>query len=329
MKLARSISLSLLVLFSLMATGLGEGEKTETVFAYQGRAMSFDEYVAELDSLTSLASQCSEQNRTPCSEAISDLRGGWKIVAANQELKVDTGSLIDAFEKLSKKPDDATRVKLLGSLDELKAEATAFQKPAPDSAAAHAKLDQILARSEFKQVQGPTWWDRLKYRVFEWILRLLSRFFGASSAPTAGRVLVWSLVGVAVLTLAYFVFRTLRQSARQESAIPYIAAVSAKGWRNWIAEAQAAAAKGLWRDAVHLAYWAGISFLEEGSAWRPDKARTPREYLRLLPAESTHRPALSALTRKLEVTWYGNDPASPETFSETITLLEDLGCRQG
>jgi len=329
MKLAHSILSSLLVLFSLIAAGLGDNMKTETLVVYQARQMSVDEYVAELDSLSSLASQCSDQNRTPCSEAISDLRGGWRIVATNQDLKVATGSFIDGFEKLSKKPDDATRVELIRSLNELKAEAVAFQQPAPDSTAAHARLNQILARSEFHQVHGPTWWDRLKYRILEWIVRLLSRFFGASSAPTAGRVLVWTLVGVAVLTLAYFVYRTLRQSAGQESAIPHIAAVSAKGWRTWIAEAQAAAAKGLWRDAVHLAYWAGISFLEERSAWRPDKARTPREYLRLLPAESTHRPALSSLTRKLEVTWYGNDPAGPETFSETITLLEDLGCRQG
>ena len=95
-----------------------------------------------------------------------------------------------------------------------------------------------------------------------------------------------------------------------------------------MSEAQEAAASGLWREAVHLAYWAGISFLEEGSAWRPDKARTPREYLRLLPAASEHRSALSALTRQLEVTWYGNDPAGPDTFSETVTLLENLGCRQ-
>ena len=328
MKHARSIFSSLLVLFSLTATGLGESEKTETVFAYQARQLSFSEYLIELDQISALAQQCYDNDRPACANGIAHLRGGWKIVATNQNLKVDTGSFIDEFEKLSKKPDDATRVQLLRSLDELKAEAAAFQQPTPDSATAHAKLNQILARSEFHQVHGPTWWDRLKYRIFEWIIRLLSRFFGASSAPTAGRVLVWTLVAVAVLTLAYFVYRTLRQSARQESAIPHIATVSAKGWRTWIAEAQAAAAKGLWRDAVHLAYWAGISFLEERSAWRPDKARTPREYLRLLPAESTHRPALSALTRKLEVTWYGNDPAGPETFSETITLLEDLGCHQ-
>ena len=81
--------------------------------------------------------------------------------------------------------------------------------------------------------------------------------------------------------------------------------------------------------AVNLAYWGGISFLEESGMWRPDQARTPREYLRLLPADSQHRATLSTLTRQLEVTWYGNQQASPDTFSETLIHLEELGCRQG
>jgi len=195
-----------------------------------------------------------------------------------------------------------------------------------DTTASRAKLGQILARSEFYRVHGPSSMDRLRNRILDWVFRLLSRLFGSSSAPTAGRVLVWSLVAIAVFTVAYFVYRTMRQNARQESFVPHGQPVSAKGWRLWMAEADAAAKNGAWREAVHLAYWAGISFLEERSAWRPDKARTPREYLRLLPAESAHRPALSALTRKLEVTWYGNDPAGPDTFSETVSLLEDLGC---
>jgi hypothetical protein len=140
--------------------------------------------------------------------------------------------------------------------------------------------------------------------------------------------LVWSLVGVAVLALAWFVYREMKRNARLETIMPEVLPVSAKQWRVWLEEAQAAAAKGLWRDAVHLAYWGGISFLEESGMWRPDQARTPREYLRLLPADSHHREALSTLTRQLEVTWYGNQPAGSETFADTLTHLEEMGCRQ-
>ena len=327
MKLAHSMLLLLTVSLCLGAFGMADTEKTETIFIYQAQQLSFPEYLAELDRISALANQSSE-NQGAADEAISHLRGGWRVVAGKQELKINTGELIDQFEKLKKNSDSGIRTELLKRLGDLKSEALAFQQEPADSTAARATLNQILARSEFHQVHGPTWLERLKFRILDWIFRLLSRFFGSSSAPAAGRILVWTLVSVAVVTLAFFVYRTIRQSARQESVVPQIMPVSAKQWRVWMSEAQAAAANGLWREAVHLAYWAGISFLEERSAWRPDKARTPREYLRLLPAASEHRPALSALTRQLEVTWYGNDPAGPGTFAETVTLLENLGCRQ-
>jgi hypothetical protein len=161
-----------------------------------------------------------------------------------------------------------------------------------------------------------------------WILRVLGRVFGASSAPTVGRVLVWTLVAAAVVVVAFLVYRAIRQSARVENVVPRDIAISSKAWHIWLSEAQAAAEHGSWRDAVHLAYWAGISFLEQSGMWNPDKARTPREYLRLLSANSSQRSQLVALTRRLELTWYGNQPAGPDTFAETLTLLENLGCRQ-
>jgi hypothetical protein len=103
--------------------------------------------------------------------------------------------------------------------------------------------------------------------------------------------------------------------------------VSARGWRIWLAEARAAAQSGNWRDAVHLAYWAGISLLETQGAWRPDSARTPREYLRLIPEANPHRPTLSSLTRKFELVWYGGQPADEQVFAQTLEELEKLGCR--
>lgn len=289
------------------------------------RTFSAPQYSVELERLSSLADSIRD-HPDAAERAISELRGNWKVNSEGHDFLVDTGWLIDRFEKGPS--DERARSELKSRLDQLAKEAQAFERPVENTTGSRAKLDQILARREFHQVHGPTPVDRLKYRILDWIFRLLSRLFGASSAPTAGRDLVWTLVAGAVFTLAYFVYRTLRQNARREIVIPQVKPISARGWRSWMAEAQAAASHNQWREAVHLAYWAGISFLEERRAWRPDKARTPREYLRLLPAESAHRPALSALTRQLEVTWYGNDPAGPDTFSETVTLLEDLGCRQ-
>jgi hypothetical protein len=292
-----------------------------------GRDFSVPEYTAELDHLSTLASEAAKKP-SAANEAINELRGDWKVKNEGREFRIDTDWMIGQFVKLKSNSDSSVADGLIQRLNLLEYDAQEFQRPPSDSSSVHAQLNQILARPEFHQVHGPTWFDRLKYRILMWFVRILTRFFGASSAPTVGRILVWTLVAVAVLVTAFLVFKVIRQSARLESFIPEVVPVSAKSWHAWMEEAQGAATKGLWREAVHLAYWAGISFLEQSGMWKPDRARTPREYLRLLPAASESRTPLSNLTRTLELTWYGNQPAGPETFSETVSLLETLGCRQ-
>jgi heme exporter protein D len=291
-----------------------------------GRTFSVVEYIAELDRVSALANQAFE-NRSAARDVLGELRGDWTVNADGHSFTINTDWLTDQFEKLEKNPTASVRDDILQRLNAMKANAAAFQNEPVDTKAARQKLHDILARSEFQQVRGATWWDRFWFRVRMWIYRTLSKMFGSSSAPTVGRFFVWSLVGIAVLALAYFIFRTIRQNARLESIMPDVLPVSAKQWRIWLKEAREAAAKGLWREGVHLAYWGGISFLEESGMWRPDQARTPREYLRMLPADSQHRATLKDLTRRLEVTWYGNEAAGPETFSETVANLEELGCR--
>lgn len=300
--------------------------QTITVYHYPAHQFSLQQYISELDELSNLATEAVRDN-TAAEAALNDFRGDWVVTGSGKSFTISTGWLTDQFEKLQKDPTPALRDTILERLNLMKANAQGFLQSPSEATAAHAALAKILARSEFHQVHGATWWDRLKYRIELWIFRQLSRFFGSSSAPVVGHILVWALVGLAVLALAYFILRTMRQNARLESIMPEVLPVSAKQWRLWMKEAHAAAAQGLWRDAVHLAYWAGISFLEESGMWRPDQARTPREYLRLLPSDSEHRSTLKNMTQRLEVTWYGNEAAGPETFSETVANLEALGCR--
>jgi len=292
-----------------------------------GRAFSIGEYGAELNRLSTLATQARD-SPSAADSAIDELRGNWKIESNGQVFDISTAWMVDEFEKLKQNRDIGVRDRLLERINAMKTDAQFFQQTPQDSSSIHTALDRILDRSEFHQVHGPTWLDRLKLKIAMWVFRLLSRLFGSSAVPVVGRVFVWSLVGIAILVLAFFVYRTMKQNARMENIVPDVLPVSAKQWRIWMEEAQVAAYKVLWRDAVHLAYWGGISFLEENGMWRPDQARTPREYLRLLPAESQYRTALSTLTRQLEVTWYGNQPAGPDTFAQALTHLEDLGCRQ-
>ncbi len=322
--------IDLLVLFVAVSSGiLCASElptKVITIYQHPPHKFSVAEYRSELDELAGFAND-TLQDKTAAQTALNDFHGEWIVEADGQSFSINTDWLTDQFEKLQKDPATSVRDGILQRLSAMKADAAAFQNAPPDTQAAHQKLNEILARSEFHQVHGATWWDRFWFRVRMWIYRTLSQMFGSSSAPTVGRLFVWTLVGIAVLALAYFVFRTIRQNARLESIMLEVLPVSAKQWRVWLKEAREAAAKGLWRDAVHLAYWGGISFLEESGMWRPDQARTPREYLRLLPADSQHRATLKDLTRRLEVTWYGNEAAGPDTFSATVANLEELGCR--
>jgi hypothetical protein len=96
-------------------------------------------------------------------------------------------------------------------------------------------------------------------------------------------------------------------------------------------DAHAAAANGLWREAIHSVYWASIARLESnvasGRLWPIDRARTPREYLGLLGSNDPRKPTLTALTRSFERTWYGGRDAAAEDFNTAMAQAAELGVR--
>lgn len=200
---------------------------------------------------------------------------------------------------------------------------------AAEPAREREKLNQILSRREFHKVKPPGVRDALLARLFRWLAKLLSKLrFGGGNTNNVLQGLIYTLVGLALLVALIWTVRSLR---RKEEVLPpreiMPFAPSAKNWRMWLAEARRAAEIQDWRNAIHLAYWAGISSLESGGAWKPNRARTPREYLRLMGSRNPHFPPLSAITKKFEVVWYGDRVAAEADFQETLTQLEQLGCR--
>jgi hypothetical protein len=250
----------------------------------------------------------------------------WRVREGGRQFEIPTAGLRRTIEEWQKKNDPAVVDRIVEQLDDLLAGAQSYQNPPSDVQSQHALLNSILARREFHDVHGPTWIDRLKQRLAEFLLRLLGKAFASSTIPAISDILIYGLMLLAVLGVAYWMYRSIREGANLETIMPQPVAVSAKEWPIWLQDARAAGARGDWREAVHLAYWAGISFLEAQGAWRADRARTPREYLRLLPAESERQPALRALTNKLELVWYRMGDADPEIFQQTIVELEKLGC---
>lgn len=253
------------------------------------------------------------------------------VTTSSGEIKISYKPLKDALTTL-KAADEKTRPGLLREIreyaDAMNSAAEAYEKPAADSGAAHRQLDEILSRREFK-TKGPSAKDALLARIYYWIERWLSKImFKGQASFDLMRLIIYLLVGTAATLLLLWTIRRLRRPQEelpQREIIPF--SPSARSWRAWLADARTQAQKEDWRNAIHLAYWAGISYLEEHGAWKPNRARTPREYLRLIGKAATQYPVLAALTRKLEIVWYGYGTAAEADFHEALGQLEKLGCR--
>lgn len=209
-------------------------------------------------------------------------------------------------------------------------QAQALSRPAeaPPSQAARAQLGAVLSRREFRFVQPPSWWDLMMARVKRWLLNLVDRLMRRLHLkPAVGNVLSWVLLGLAFLLVAWMLWQNLRRASRGMLGLGLEApAGTGWGWRQWADAAKAAAAEQRYRDAVHCCYWAAVFRLEQMGVWRLDDSRTPREYLRLLPRGSTHREAMSNLTRHFEMVWYGYRPATAAQADSAFKELENLGC---
>jgi Domain of unknown function (DUF4129) len=321
----RSTLLVLLALF-LLSTGLCSAAIAEPAPAPpQTGTVTVNEYIAELDGLASTAKQLVHPEDVP--KLLNSIPPVWRIQTAQQTFEVSSEWLRQDLNDWQKKPSHEIQDRIVARLQILRSEAASFHDSAKDVSQKRVLLNGILAGGEFQNIHGPTWLDRFKQRMLDLLIRLLGRVFRSSAIPTIGNVVVYGLMALALLAVAYWMYRTIRNNAGVEAIVPLSLSVSSKGWKVWMQEARLAAEGRNWRDAIHLGYWCGISFLEAQELWRPDKARTPREYLRLLPGASEHSKTLGALTRTFELVWYGTQEADENAFSETLAQLEKLGCQ--
>jgi len=293
--------------------------------------LTLEGYQAELERIAAGLERLSQHpQQAPALRA--SIAERWTIATSSRNFQSDNNWLryaLIGFERAKPEERASTLRALRERLAGMRAEAQAYAAaPAADPGAAE-RLRSILARHEFREVRGPSAWDKLKARIARFVYDLLERILSKIPArPQVGQTVVWVIIAVAAALLALWLYRRLRRRDRapeQREIIPF--APSAKNWRRWLAEARAAAERGDWRDAVHLAYWSAISRLEEDGAWVPDRARTPREYLRLLSEASGNRSVLTDLTGRFEAIWYGNRPAGPPEFQAAVAGIERLQCR--
>ena len=283
------------------------------------------EYRAELDRLVVAAQQLDTSGKE-IPAVLRELPPGWRVRTDQQDFEISAEALRQNVRKFKQERDYSSANVIRSQILSLRNDLDGFEAPPPDISRSREHLTAILARPEFRNVRGPTYFDRLAQRLLALIVSLLGLLFQSSAIPTVSKFLVYGLIGLAVFTLGFLVYRHIKSSSEQEHIVPTNLPVSAKSWALWLADARAAAAQNSWREAIHLAYWAGISFLEHQGAWRPDRARTPREYLRLMSTSSEHHETLAGLTQTFELTWYAKQQADAGTFAQTMQALERLGC---
>jgi hypothetical protein len=166
---------------------------------------------------------------------------------------------------------------------------------------------------------------------------LIKLFSGLSRHPIGAKVLFWAVLTAGVGFVALWIFRYISTRDSMNFFQPDSTTVTTRTWQEWIHAAREAAARGDFREAVHSAYWAGITRLEETGTLPRDRTKTPREYLRLIdtrprgtevddPVAQDYKKPLTALTSRLERIWYANRMARLEDFDDSLRQLEALGC---
>jgi hypothetical protein len=252
-------------------------------------------------------------------------RAGSKSGAAQQ----DPGRLIP--------PAKAQPADLGVLFNEAQARLQADEKEAAGPATAGASyaperqtLAGILSQKAYKGVTEVS----TRERFLEWLDGVIDRFlsslvrFGSRSRWIGWTLLGLLLAGIGVALV--WIFVRIERGGRIKLVPDDMApagAPSAREWQLWLKDAQSMAAKAQWRDAIHLLYWSAISRLESRRMWPADRARTPREYLRLMPNADQRAQSLTALTRSFERTWYGGREAGSGDFQSAMEMASSLGVK--
>jgi hypothetical protein len=346
-------SASLLVL----AAALPHARAQQVPSSSGWRAVNLSEYVQHLQALEGVVTNCGAQlnlkKPVPAAENACDPdhvgpddRVQWPGAAQAREVRYDwLRSVLSRAGKKDKatptfalgahssakdKPPDASAL-LNDALQRLKIDEQQAGNPLaanPAYADQRKSLDTILAQREYKGVTEVSASDRF----WEWFDNLLDRIY-STVAGWGARVpwiadLLYGLLIAAVCTILVWLVIRLERNARVR-LVPDIETApdspSAREWQLWLKDAQAAAAGGQWREAIHSVYWASISRLESRRLWPADRARTPREYLGLLRGSDPRKPTLTTLTRNFERTWYGGREAAAADFNAALALAAELG----
>jgi hypothetical protein len=312
--------------------------------------ISFEELRVQLDRLHAQY-EAGKDNEHCCDARPADVPDVWVVTINGRDYRLSMdffllqpyeslddadGDVEAARDEAGKKKDHAAaaerhRLYVLARLEALKNSLDSLASGPQSSKVAQAndKAKEILARGEFRRVRVPGIRESWTDKILSFLQDLLSRIFrNAPNVRVVSRVVVWVAIAIALIVFGLWLKRFL---TREETAfhVPRPSVTrrrASKRWEEWLAEARAAAARGDWREAVHLTYWASVGRLESIGAWRLGEEHTPRELVRLLPA-GVERSSLEDITRHFERSWYAQKETKEEDYRAVDAAMEQL-CRK-
>jgi hypothetical protein len=304
--------------------------RAQTAVIGSGRApgateLDLPSYKAELTRI-----QESSNNTKELPELRRSLPEYWMVNNGARSYRVPTQEITDALAQIEHDPKKTALAKQLNTrFEAMRRHADDLALPAagPTVAESEHKLKKILERGEFQAAaSGPSAWDLLRARINRWIFDHILKLLGLLHiSEKTGNAIAWGAIFLAVVWLFYVIYGWLSKASKgvqfRAEAEPMISDA-----RHWVQEALAAAEHGDFREAIHCAYWASVARLEDIRILPRDRARTPREALRLLEHHPREQGGLQAITRKFELVWYGFRPASATDWAGAKEELEKMGC---
>src|SRR4029077_2907807 len=334
----RNLRVLAAILLALIVIQAGAARATESApQSPAGPIHDWQSFILELDRLNTglgIARKSPETLRA----YRESLPRTWAVDVGGRRYDVPTDLLISRLVKAERHPElrEQQLDQARDYLGAMAAETALLStQPPPRTDSARAELDAILVRPEYGHTRQESWWEKIRARIneilFNALVRILRRVGGQTSL---GYALLWIGVCGAAILIAYWIFRRWFSAARGQEMALQAAAIPSRSWQEWVFAARDAAGRADYRMAIHCAYWAGISRLQDLGALAPDRAKTPREYLRALSKSklivsetlATRQQALSMLTSRLEKIWYGYQIATEADFRDSLTQLETLGC---
>jgi Domain of unknown function (DUF4129) len=254
----------------------------------------------------------------------------WLVRNGERVYSVRTKEISEALREIELDPKRSTAALLEVRLDAMRQQTEQLSYPSATANIAEAadKLKKIMNRGEFREVAGPSSWDLLRARINRWILLHILKLLGVLHlSHKTGNAVVWGVLFLAVVLLFYVAYRLLTKSSQETSFRAGVEPTTSDALR-WVQDTLAAADRGDFREAIHCAYWASVAHLEDIRVLPRDRARTPRESLRLLDQHAKEQGVMRTVTRSFELIWYGYRPVSASDWAGTKEQLEKMGCLQ-